>query len=276
MIKNIFCFPHKLGQKRCGVEKAPVMFANLLRKKHNNLQIHHVHCKENEEELFKNLKNLYCANNLIDYKKRRLNIGGDHSMSLATLAYTLNYYPKAKVLWVDAHPDINSYEASSSKNYHGMPLSFLTGIDKDPRFSFIDNKLFFRNIFYIGIRSLDSFEKKIIDEYNIKYFNAESVNNDVDHCIDILNGFIDNSPFHLSFDVDAFDPSIIPHTGTPVEKGLLKEPGQKLLQSLVTKKNLVNMDLTEMNPDLYNNKNTKDESVKKMFSFVYDTIKPLF
>ena len=116
---------------------------------------------------------------------------------------------------------------------------------------------------------MDSFEKKIIDEYNIKYFNAESVNNDVDNCIDILNGFIHNSPFHLSFDVDAFDPSIIPHTGTPVEKGLLKEPGQKLLQSLVTKKNLVNMDLTEMNPDLYNNKNTKDESVKKMFSHTF-------
>jgi arginase len=36
---------------------------------------------------------------------------------------------KIGLLWVDAHADINTYEQSNTKNYHGMPLSFICGID---------------------------------------------------------------------------------------------------------------------------------------------------
>ena len=56
-------------------------------------------------------------------------IGGDHSMSIASVAYTLNRDPNAKVLWIDAHADINTYNSSTTKNLHGMPLSFITGLD---------------------------------------------------------------------------------------------------------------------------------------------------
>ena len=60
-----------------------------------------------------------------------MNIGGDHSMSIASCAYTLNYYKKSKILWFDAHADINSYERSSTKNIHGMPLHFLSQCNKN-------------------------------------------------------------------------------------------------------------------------------------------------
>ena len=56
-----------------------------------------------------------------------------------------------KVLWIDAHPDINTYKASNTKNYHGMPLSFLTGLDRDERnFPFIKRHLKVMLIFLIG------------------------------------------------------------------------------------------------------------------------------
>ena len=45
-------------------------------------------------------------------KGRRVNIGGDHSTTIATGAYTLNYYKNPKFLWFDAHGDINDYKNS--------------------------------------------------------------------------------------------------------------------------------------------------------------------
>ena len=68
-----------------------------------------------------------------------INIGGDHSMSIATIASTLNKYPNTKVIYFDAHADLNTYKSSKSKHYHGMPLSFITGIDHHKKFSFIKN-----------------------------------------------------------------------------------------------------------------------------------------
>ena len=56
-------------------------------------------------------------------------------MSLATVADSLNRTEEdqLKVLWFDAHPDINTYQSSPSKNFHGMPLSYLTGLDENDR-----------------------------------------------------------------------------------------------------------------------------------------------
>ena len=58
-------------------------------------------------------------------------------MSIATVASSLNKYDNLKVIWFDAHADLNTYSSSQSKSYHGMPLSFLTGLDNDHRFNFI-------------------------------------------------------------------------------------------------------------------------------------------
>ena len=66
-------------------------------------------------------------------------------MSIATIADTMNRYPNAKVIYFDAHADINTYASSNSKHYHGMPLSFVTGIDRDSKFTFIKNKMIYGN-----------------------------------------------------------------------------------------------------------------------------------
>lgn len=195
-------------------------------------------------------------------------------MSIATVAYTLNKYPDCKVIWVDAHADLNTYEKSDSKNYHGMPLSFLTGIDKEDRFGFIDKKLSFNNLLYLGLRSIDSYEKKIIDKYNIKCISCNEINTNTQSTFKEIDDFLDNKPFHLSFDVDGIDPLLISNTGTPVEKGINEESGIQLLNYLVKKKTLKNMDLTEINTHIYD----KDDpsSIKKTLNLVYKTIHPLF
>lgn len=241
MSKNIILFPHRLGQQRAGVNKTPNMIKPFL-KNEKISQVKPRGC------LFKNLNNLYDLNSEVKFPK--VNIGGDHSMSIATVASSLNNHENLKVLWIDAHPDINTYKASNTKNYHGMPLSFLTGLDRDKRnFPFIKNHLNFDNLLYIGIRDIDDFEREAINRYNIKYIKVEDLEKDIYKCIKEINNFIKNDPIHISFDVDSMDMSVIYSTGTPVKNGIKFNDAKKLFDFLSCKR-IVNVDITELNLDI--------------------------
>ena len=159
MFNRIIYFPHKLGQRKNGVDLAPLIMKHFLIPYFSSYEL------EDTGNMFDNLEVLFTANDVLQGK--RINIGGDHSMSIATVAHTFNKFPNSKILWVDAHADINTYHSSISKNYHGMPLSFLTGLCKSDMLPFIKNYVPFENILYFGVRDLDSFEKFIIRERNM-------------------------------------------------------------------------------------------------------------
>jgi len=187
-----------------------------------------------------------------------VNIGGDHSMSIATIADTLNKYPNAKVIYFDAHADINTYESSNSKHYHGMPLSFVTGIDKNEKFSFIKNKLPFENLLYIGGRCWDIFERNEIHKEKIKFLTPNDINNHFESSMNKIMSFVGSSPVHVSFDVDSVDPKYIPSTGTPVKNGIDMHKAISILDNLNNNSEIVNMDITELNMDL----GTKRDGIK--------------
>ncbi len=275
MIKNILLFPHSAGQKLMGVRNTPYILKEIMKRERNNsFKFHHVKVNNSRniiETLNKNLRNLYEKNKEVE--GRRINIGGDHSMAIGSIAYTLNKHPNAKVIWFDAHADINTHEESSSKNVHGMPLSFLSGLTEARskasetekyKFDFIKNKLDLKNLIYIGIRDLDEYEKKVIKDNNIQVIDVDNFNNaDIYPLYLQIMNFIKDDPFHLSFDVDSLDPTIIPSTGTSVKSGLLKFQTQTILRQLMRSKKLVNMDITELNisndfSDEDNNKSLKN------------------
>ena len=244
-------FGHKLGQLRNGVQNTP----KYMHKFFNCNNSYDVICNNSNSDRYvnmvNNLRNLYYSNQR--FSERKINIGGDHSMALATVAESLNRFKKdeLKVIWFDAHPDINTFESSESKNYHGMPLSYLTGLNYNPDFSFIMNKLSFNNLLYVGIRDIDDFEKKIIKDNGIKYISCDEINNEPDLSLDKITNFIGNNPTHLSFDVDSMDPEIIPCTGTSFDNGLNFNT-KKILDGLYNS-NIVNVDITEINLELGNN-----------------------
>jgi len=241
--KHVILFSHKLGQTKQGVDKTPAKMKSFI-----NRTTHRVINVKSTGDLFKNIQNLYKANKKCG-KSPIVNIGGDHSMSIATIAHTLNTYPNAKVLYFDAHGDINTFASSKSKHYHGMPLSFMTGLDHDDRFPFIKNKLSFDNLCYFGTRCVDPFEKDIIYEKNIKYIESPELNDNINQVIQKVDNFIGNSPVHLSFDVDCLDPAFIPSTGTTVKDGIKYSSAIQMLNYLYTK-NVVNVDITELNVGL--------------------------
>ncbi len=238
MFRNIILFPHRAGQRRPGVDKTPYFIKSLL---HPNSQIwespvnNHLHV---------NLYNLYQKNVLVDGP--RVNIGGDHSMSIATVADSIRRYPNLKVVWMDAHADINTYEHSESKNFHGMPLSILTGIEKSSKLNFIKKTIDPENILYVGIRDIDPFEQEIISEYKMKNVSIEELHDDHHQAWKKISDFIGDNPTHFSFDVDVLDPSVMPSTGTAVPHGLQLETCKEIVDQM-SRQNLVSVDLTELN-----------------------------
>lgn len=257
--KNIILFPHNLGQTKLGVEKAPAYLNKFI-----NHKKHVVNNVRDTGDMFKNLTNLYRMNARLGGKI--VNIGGDHSMSIATIADTLNKYPSAKVIYFDAHADLNTFKSSKGKNYHGMPLSFITGIDKDNHFSFIKNILPFENLFYIGSRCWDKFEIDIIYKEGIKFLTPNDINNDFENSLNIIKNFIGNSPVHISFDVDSIDPKYIPSTGTYVKNGIELNNAIEFLDNL-NNLNIVKLDITELNIDIGKKHNGEKSAIntKKLF-----------
>ena len=252
-------FPSRYGQPLYGVEETPQMLRFFLDTKNMYYPI------RRSKRLDENLFNLYTCLNKI--KQRKLTIGGDHSMSIATVADSLNRNPNVKVLWIDAHADINTPEASISKNVHGMPLAFLTGLSCQKQllnYTFIKNKLDFQNLMYIGLRDMDPFEKNILQEKNINVITVGELERNFENSLLKIHNFIADNDIHISFDVDCLDPRVMPCTGTTVKKGIGLQTAKDLMDSLNSYP-ILNMDLTELNLNL----GKKDDKVKSLYNLFY-------
>jgi arginase len=170
-----------------------------------------------------------------------LNIGGDHSISIGTVLSSINKNHSTGVIWIDAHPDINTLESSLTKRTHGMPLSFITGIENKWKWT---NDLKFLNydkLHYWGIRDIDPFEKNLIKKENI------NVHKNLNSLIESIKEY-DN--LHISLDIDAIDPFYTASTGTPVENGLELYEVLDFLKTVFREKNNYNLDIVEYNPSI--------------------------
>ncbi|WVR09793.1 arginase [Kwoniella sp. DSM 27419] len=186
-----------------------------------------------------------------------LTLGGDHSLAMGTVSGTKRKYPDACLVWVDAHADINTPETTDSGNLHGCPVSFLLGLegtDVAPFKDWMSPCLKPEEIVYIGLRDIDEGEKKILKENGIKAFTMHHVDKYgigkvVQMALDHVNPDREK-PIHLSFDVDALDPTVAPSTGTPVRGGLTFREGHYITEALAETGCLVSVDIMEVNPSL--------------------------
>lgn len=191
-----------------------------------------------------------------------LTLGGDHSIAIGTISGTAKAIRERlgreiAVIWVDAHADINTPETSDSGNIHGMPVAFLSGLatdEKDAPFGWLtdEHRISVSKLVYIGLRDVDRGEKKILRENNIKAFSMHDIDrHGIGKVMDMALGWIgQDTPIHLSFDVDALDPMWAPSTGTPVRGGLTLREGDFIAECVHETGNLVALDLVEVNPSL--------------------------
>lgn len=179
-------------------------------------------------------------------------LGGDHSLSIGSLSGFSNFFEDTGVIWVDAHGDLNTPSTSPSQNAHGMPLACSLGEGHPKLTSLFRRKINPKNVFLFGIRSLDKGEKDFIIKNEMHIYDTNSFNLlNHDLMISTLKKYVEKNKiknFHLSFDIDAFDESHVPGTGTPVENGLYIDEMKSFFDKLLSSINIVSMDFVEFNP----------------------------
>ncbi|HVA27732.1 MAG TPA: arginase [Candidatus Baltobacteraceae bacterium] len=171
-------------------------------------------------------------------------LGGDHSIAMGTLA-GLTRARKAPpgLIWIDAHADINSPESSPSGNVHGMPLWFALKHGYALRETTVQ----------IGLRDVDSMEKKLLRESGVRAFSMADVDKlgmvrVMEKALEIVGA--GGRPIHMSFDMDGIDPSEAPGTGTPVKGGLSYREAHLAMEMAFESHQLGSIEMVEINPIL--------------------------
>jgi arginase len=168
-----------------------------------------------------------------------LTIGGDHSIPLGTIPAIMEKRPGTKVVWVDAHADINTPDTSGSGNMHGQPLGLLVngvykpGVSSLPGFEWLASCLNPEDIVFIGLRDVDRHEKIAIRDFGIKAYTMFDIDRiGIGRVLEEVVDFVGDNNMHLSFDIDACDPFFAPSTGTKVGGGLTLREAHFVCESL--------------------------------------------
>lgn len=184
-------------------------------------------------------------------------LGGDHSVAIGAIAGVSSHYhrrgERLGVIWVDAHTDMNTPETSPGGNIHGMPLAVSLGFGA-PELTGIGGfqpKIKPEDAVIIGARSIDPLEKALVRESGVKVFTMRDIDEQglstvVQEAIHIATR--NTTGLHVSFDVDALDPSLAPGVGTPVAGGLTYREAHLLMESIADSGQLTALDVVEINP----------------------------
>lgn len=191
-------------------------------------------------------------------------LGGDHSLTWGSLAGVMDLYPDAYCIYIDAHGDINTYEGSPSGHVHGMCLSFLSGICDVSTVvpEYTHPTIAPQRIKFYATRSLDPCEQDIINNHHLDVITSDNI---LTHGVQTytcqLEQWLDTDEVrhvHLSFDIDAIDPSLAPATGVPEKGGITVQDAVALIETVLASGKTVAIDLVEFNPRLEGRDKTLD------------------
>ncbi|XP_026323390.1 arginase, hepatic isoform X2 [Hyposmocoma kahamanoa] len=275
---GIIGVPFEKGQKKYGVSVAPAAIrdAGLIEqlreidhldvKDYGDVEIQ-VSPKEMNVKIT-NMRNLphvsACTRALSEKVSEVLNddrivitLGGDHSISIGSVDGHYKKHEDMILIWVDAHADINTNKTSESGSVHGMPVALLVKELADywpylPTMDWQIPKFSIKNLGYVGLRSVDKYERLAIEKYNVPAFAMEDVEKhgiagSLNHILQKLDPK-GEKPIHLSFDIDSLDALEAPSTGTAVRGGLTLREGINLMEMIYSTGRLRAIDLVEINP----------------------------
>lgn len=180
-------------------------------------------------------------------------LGGDHGMALGTIHGLLHHHPDLLVVWIDAHADANVPSSSPSGNMHGMPLAWLLGAQEGAP-SWLKHRLHPRKLIYVGVRSIDAYERMLLQEWDISWIKPEDFQRSsaralIERELRRLDP-AKTAKVHISLDVDALDAECIHATGTRVQEGLSFEQISDTIEAIADNRKVVSMEAVEVNPKL--------------------------
>ena len=174
---------------------------------------------------------------LLDADKFVVTLGGEHTISTAPIKAHFEKYPHMSVLHFDAHSDLR-------EEYEGSKYSHASIFARVLEF-FPANKLT-----QVGIRAQCIEESRLIKEKNINTFYASAIRRGL-HGNSWQKAVVDtlSDEVYVSFDVDYFDPAIMPSTGTPEPDGFLYNETLEIFREMNRQgKRIIGFDVVELAP----------------------------
>ncbi len=184
-------------------------------------------------------------------------LGGDHSIAAGTLSGVAAHFKKKDkkigLIWLDAHGDINTPESSPSGNVHGMPLAAAMGYGATELVELqgFKPKVEPQNISLVGIRDLDSQEKKLAKKSGVHVFTMRDI--DERGMREVMSDALkyamdDTDGISVSLDMDFVDPSDAPGVGTPVRGGVTYREAHLAMEMIADTEAMVSLEVVEINP----------------------------
>lgn len=174
---------------------------------------------------------------LLKKDKFVVTIGGEHTVAIGAIKAYSEIYPDLTILHFDAHSDLRD-EYEGNKYSHASALARVFEFNK--------------RLVQVGIRAQDIEEAKFIRKNGIKTFYAYEIKSgkyDVDGRTwqdAVVSELGEN--VYITFDLDYFDPSVMPAVGTPVPNGLYWDETMELIKKVSAQKNVVGFDIVELCP----------------------------
>ncbi|WP_051568435.1 agmatinase [Crocinitomix catalasitica] len=155
--------------------------------------------------------------------------GGEHSISIGSIRAFNETFDDLTVLQIDAHADLR-------KEYEGSTCNHACAVYEASKNT---------NLIQVGIRSMDAVEKLPMDMEKV-FFAHEMAQDEYwgDSAIELMTENV-----FITIDLDAFDPSLMPSTGTPEPGGLFWYETLDFLKSVFREKNVVGFDIVELCPN---------------------------
>lgn len=203
-----------------------------------------------------------------------LTMGGDHCLAIGSISAVAAHCRRQgralRVLWLDAHSDVNTEATSPSGNLHGMPVACLLG--RGPAaltgWGGAAQAISAQDIDFLGIRSVDPGERLAIREFGLSVYDMRFID---EHGMraamtEALMEVDDNTHLHVSFDVDCLDPADAPGVGTAVRGGPTYREMQLCMEMIADTGRLCSLDVVELNPALDVRNRTAEVAVELLQS----------
>ena len=185
-------------------------------------------------------------------------LGGDHSIAVGSISGVAAHFRKEEkkqigFIWLDAHGDMNTPESSPSGNVHGMPLASIMGYGPPELVELMGfkPKVEPQNIVLVGIRDLDSQEKKLVKKSGVHVLTMRDI--DERGMREVMSDALkyamdDTDGIAVSLDMDFVDPSDAPGVGTPVRGGVTYREAHLAMEMIADSEAMVSLEIVEINP----------------------------
>jgi len=197
----------------------------------NKLEINNINSKKALTTIYKKVLKL------LDDGKFVVSLGGEHTISQAPIKAYFERYNNLSILQIDAHSDLRqTYEGN--KYSHACVMARVAEFTKD--------------IHQVGIRAQDIVEAEFIRNNKIKIYYMRDIQ-EGKHTKNWQKKIAENlnENVYITFDVDGFDPAVIPATGTPEPGGLFWDETMKLIKLIGKTKNIIGFDVVELAPSKF-------------------------